>query len=99
MLTAPALLRRVARSLATPVTQLTNRSRSPRLVRERARACWLLRQHGLSLPEIATVMQRDHSTVLYHIRAVDAAAACDAAYATVLRGLLAQTRQTRRGCR
>ena len=93
MLTAPALLRRVARSLATPVAQLTNRSRSPRLVRERARACWLLRQHGLTLPEIGAVMQRDHSTVLYHIRAVEAAAACDAAYAATLRRLVAQTRR------
>lgn len=47
-------------------------SRDARVVKARQAACWLLRGYGLSFPRIATIVGRDHTTVMYAVRKVDA---------------------------
>jgi chromosomal replication initiator protein len=51
--------------------QLVSSSRVPRIARARQMAMYLSRElTGASLPRIATAFQRDHTTVLHAIRAV-----------------------------
>ena len=43
-------------------------SREPELVEARRLVCQYLRRHGFSFPQIARYLNRDHSTVQYHIK-------------------------------
>jgi chromosomal replication initiation ATPase DnaA len=54
------------------VDDVLSTSRADRAVRARQGACWLLRGHGMSLPEIGRALGRDHTTVLYACRKIDA---------------------------
>lgn len=54
------------------VDEVLSTSRADRATRARQSACWLLRGRGMSLPEIGRALGRDHSTVLYSIRRIDA---------------------------
>lgn len=54
------------------VDEVLSTSRNDRVVRARQAACWLLRGHGMSLPEIGKAIGRDHTTVLHAVRKIDA---------------------------
>lgn len=50
---------------------LQGTSRVARVVRARQVACWLMRQHGMTLHAIGGAVNRDHTTALASVRAVD----------------------------
>ena len=51
---------------------ILSRSRRRPVVRARQEVCWELRQLNLSYPQIAELLDRDHSTVLVAVRKVEA---------------------------
>lgn len=51
--------------------QITGKSRLQQIVYARAIAAWFLRQSGLSYPQIGKVINRQHCTVIYHLRKHD----------------------------
>lgn len=53
------------------IDDITGRSRVARIVRARHVACWLMRQHGMTLQEIGAAVGRDHSTAIASVRAVE----------------------------
>lgn len=56
-----------------PFEALYSKRRDRHFVRTRQYACWLARrEHGYTLPLIARRIGRDHSTVIYGVRVVDA---------------------------
>jgi chromosomal replication initiator protein len=54
------------------VQAVLSQNRSPRVVKARQAACWILRAQEWSLPRIGEALGRDHTTVLYACRKVDA---------------------------
>lgn len=60
---------------------------TPKVLRARQVAMWLMRQAGRSYPEIARQMERDHSTVLYACRRVAAIDDLQAAAAEIYTAL------------
>ena len=62
------VLRDVARELGVAVGDVVGPRRSRRFVQIRGAVMRELRAAGLSLPEIGTVLHRDHTTVLHHLR-------------------------------
>lgn len=54
------------------VADILSPSRDRRVTNARQAACWLLRGHGMSLPAIGRALDRDHTTVLYAVRRIDA---------------------------
>jgi hypothetical protein len=61
--------------LEVDVDRLRGSERAPEVQRARQLTCYVLRQAGYTLVEIAQLLGRDHSTVLYALRRVDESAA------------------------
>lgn len=49
-------------------TQLFSRSRKNRLTDARSICCWYMRELGMKLSDIGSVLDRDHSTVIYNLK-------------------------------
>lgn len=63
-----AVIEAIATETQHPVHALLGKRRSADLVIARAKLALELRSHGLSLPQIGTILNRDHSTIVYHLR-------------------------------
>ena len=58
----------VAQSFSVTVEQVLSRSRSRSIARARQASCYVLRERfGMSLHEIGSLLDRDHTTVLHSI--------------------------------
>lgn len=57
----------------TTVKAIRGNSREASLVRARREAIQLLRDDGLSLQRIGELLNRDHTTIVYHIRGMKSA--------------------------
>ena len=72
----PNDIKQVIEALATKHNQtvrgVLGRRRTDALVHARAELSAELRSHGLTLPQIGAILNRDHSTVIYHLRLADA---------------------------
>jgi len=63
----------VARRFGMTVADLTGQDRHKTVARARHVAAWVLRQHGLSYPEMGRALgDRDHSTMMHSVRVVQA---------------------------
>jgi chromosomal replication initiation ATPase DnaA len=67
------------------VESILSDDRGPLAVRARHAVCWLLRERGMSFPEIGKVIGRDHTTVMYACRRVDSRPAVRALLAPLVR--------------
>ena len=62
----------VAFAYGTSVEKIRSDSRRANVTAARQAAAWLLRQRGMSLTDIGRALNRDHTTVLYAVRKLDA---------------------------
>lgn len=53
------------------VDEMRSASREKQTTRARQVACWLMRQHGMTLHAIGEAVHRDHTTVVASVRAVE----------------------------
>jgi chromosomal replication initiation ATPase DnaA len=61
----------VARRFAVTYDELTGRDRHQRITNARQVLAWILRQYGLSFPEIGALLQRDHTTIQYAVAKIE----------------------------
>jgi chromosomal replication initiator protein len=84
-------LHRMAQALRVSESELLGRSRQARIVQARQAAMYTLRcGAGLSLPRIARIFERDHTTVLHAIRKTPDLLAHDPALERTITDLLAE---------
>lgn len=80
----------VARHFGVTFAELLGRDRHSRIANARHVVAWLLRQHGLSYPEIGRALGgRDHTTAMNSVRAIEEAVADHAGVAATMQELLA----------
>lgn len=77
------ILRETAAAFELEVRDLFSAERRDTSVCARQVAAWLLRDAGLSYPKAAFVMRRDHTTVMYSVRRVNATPALRQATDTI----------------
>lgn len=65
------ILREVAAATGTTPAALTGQSRIQKIAHARQIACHAMRMQGMSLEQIGRVVNRDHTTVIHAIRAVE----------------------------
>jgi chromosomal replication initiation ATPase DnaA len=68
LLTAGPMLEEVAQRHLVTVAEMKGQSRLRPFVDARREAIWQLYRQGLAITQIARIMRRDHSTILYHLR-------------------------------
>jgi hypothetical protein len=78
----------IAAVLHIPEATLRGASRSRNVCERRQIAMWLLRQQGLSLMEVAALLERDHTTVMHGERVVEARRLAEPAFDHQLAALL-----------
>lgn len=78
------LLARVYEKFGVTLDELRSGDRHKNIAHARLVAYWLLRQRGLSFPEIGRVLNRDHTSVMYGVRKVDSERAKSIAVAVAL---------------
>jgi chromosomal replication initiator protein len=78
----------VARRFGVTFAELTSKDRHRRLADARHVAAWVLRQYGLSYPEIGRVLCRDHTTAMHSVRLIEGQRATIPAVAAGLDGLM-----------
>jgi chromosomal replication initiation ATPase DnaA len=62
------ILEEVTKNYSCTVQQLRSRQRASNLVKARRRVSRRLRQHGMSYPKIGRVLNKDHTTIMHHLR-------------------------------
>jgi hypothetical protein len=67
-----ALIRRVARHYGLTFGSILSKDRRPRRAAVRQIVAWVLRAHGRSLPQIGSLLGRDHTTILSNVRKIEA---------------------------
>lgn len=65
-------LARIAQQLSASVAELIGPWRLRSIASKRHMAAWALRQAGYSFPTIGYVLRREHATIMYSVRQVDA---------------------------
>ncbi len=68
---AAALIESAADLYGVDIHRLMSGARDAQTARARQAACWVLRQRGLTLTQIARLLDRDHTTVMYACRVVE----------------------------
>lgn len=70
--------------------EITGVERAHKIARARHVAAWLLRQDGMSYPQIGRALgYRDHTTIMHSVEVVEAERAADAAVRDALDGMVA----------
>lgn len=82
----PQMVRAAADLYGTTPEAIRGPARDKSIATARMVACWLLRQTGLSYPEIGRAVDRDHTTVMHACRVIDN----DPTRLAIARQLLAQ---------
>lgn len=67
-----SLVKRAADLYGVAVADMLGGARSPQVAKARHAAAWLLREQGMSLPEIGRLLGLHHTTVLYGCRKIAA---------------------------
>jgi chromosomal replication initiation ATPase DnaA len=82
----PQVVRAAADLYGTTPEAIRGPARDKSIASARMVACWLLRQTGLSYPEIGRAVDRDHTTAIHACRVIDN----DPTRLAIARQLLAQ---------
>lgn len=67
-----AVLTEVSEATGISISRILGRSRVRPVVEARQLVCHVLYRHGMSYPQIGRLINRDHTTVLHAVRAVEA---------------------------
>jgi chromosomal replication initiation ATPase DnaA len=62
------ILEEVTKNYSCTVQQLRSPQRASHLVKARRRVSRKLRQQGMSYPQIGRVLNKDHTTIIHHLR-------------------------------
>lgn len=84
--TSGSLLQAAADLYGTSIEAIRDRDNARHVTNARMTACWLLRESGMSYPEIGRAVGRDHTTAMHACRTI----AADPSRLALARGLLAQ---------
>jgi chromosomal replication initiator protein len=89
-----ALLAAVAALFGVPVEQLRSSNRTRYVSQARQAAAWVLRSAypALSLQDIGTMLHRDHTTIIFSLKAVEVRMEADADLESDLLALIATVR-------
>lgn len=88
-MTAHDLLQRTAVRLGVDLVDLTGRSRQKHIAEARHVAAYLVRHRcDWSYKAIGQLLQRDHSTVLYAVEAIEARITCDRRLSSIISELM-----------
>jgi chromosomal replication initiation ATPase DnaA len=87
-MTADIVIHRAAAVFDVPHTAILSRSREPRAVWARQAVAYVLRWHGWGVVAIGTLLNRNHTTIVYATQQAEQRAVCNVRYALDLSALL-----------